>query len=129
MTIDGLIEKVEKLSKTKEALRTIGEVADILSIEQHVLRFWESKFAQIKPYKNRGIRYYTLQDIELLAKIKGYLYDDGYTIKGAAQLLSQKAYKRSSLVKAQDPSDNILISREQLTMLVSKLNSIRSKLT
>ena len=128
MTIDGLIEKVEKLSKAPAALRTIGEVADILSVEQHVLRFWESKFEQIKPHKNRGIRYYTMQDIELLSKIKTWLYDEGYTIKGVQLLLSKKRGKSVSCAKDQDLSQNIIIPREQLTLIISQLKSIRGKL-
>ena len=70
--------------KTTEAFKTISEVAAILELPQYVLRFWETKFKQIKPLKMRGgRRYYRPEDIEVLQTIKHLLYKDGYTIKGA----------------------------------------------
>ena len=128
--LDSLIEKIERKSKSKDALRTIGEVADLISIEQHVIRFWESKFPQIKPHKNRGIRYYSLQDIELLLKIKSYLYDEGYTIKGVQQLLRKNNRPMSTiLLENNNLSDSVLVSKEQLMMIINQLNSVRNKLT
>ncbi len=74
--------------KSAAAFRTISEVAGELGIPQHVLRFWESKFSQIKPLKRGGgRRYYRPEDIALLRRIKSLLYDDGYTIKGVQRLL------------------------------------------
>jgi DNA-binding transcriptional MerR regulator len=74
--------------KSATAFRTISEVAGALDLPQHVLRFWESKFPQIKPMKRGGgRRYYRPEDLEVLRRIKGLLYDDGYTIKGAQKLL------------------------------------------
>ncbi len=70
--------------KAPEAFKTISEAAVILSLPQYVLRFWESKFKQIKPLKMRGgRRYYRPEDIETLQTIKNLLYKEGYTIKGA----------------------------------------------
>lgn len=127
--MDNFIEKIEHSSKSKDALRTIGEVADLILVEQHVIRFWESKFPQVKPRKNRGIRYYTLRDIELLFRIKTYLYDEGYTIKGVQQLLIKNHQPLAkSFPENTDLSNNVLVSKEQLMMIIKQLNSVRSKL-
>jgi DNA-binding transcriptional MerR regulator len=77
------------VQKAEGAFRTISEVADELSVEQHVLRFWETKFSQIKPLKRGGgRRYYRPEDVELLKNIHHLLYSEGYTIKGVQKLLS-----------------------------------------
>lgn len=77
--------------KSQAAFRTISEVADELDVAQHVLRFWESKFPQVRPLKRGGgRRYYRPEDIELLRDIRALLYDEGYTIKGAQKLLRQR---------------------------------------
>ena len=77
-------------SKSAQAFRTISEVATELDLPQHVLRFWETKFNAIKPMKRGGgRRYYRPDDIVLLQRIRGLLYDDGYTIKGAQKLLRE----------------------------------------
>ena len=74
--------------KAPTAFRTISEVADDLHIPQHVLRFWESKFPQLKPLKRGGgRRYYRPEDIALLRRISDLLYTQGYTIKGVQRLL------------------------------------------
>lgn len=79
-----------KKEKSPSALRTISEVADIIDVPQHVLRFWETKFSQITPLKrNGGRRFYRPQDIEVLQQIKHLLYKQGYTIKGAAKAVDQ----------------------------------------
>ncbi len=83
-------------TKSAAAFRTISEVAGALDIPQHVLRFWESKFSQIKPLKRGGgRRYYRPDDITLLQRIKALLYDDGYTIKGVQKLLREGGLKLS----------------------------------
>lgn len=76
-------------SKSPSALRTIGEVAEEIGVAPHVLRFWESKFHQIKPQKRRGRRYYRPDDIKFVTQIKSLLYGQGYTIKGAQKFLSE----------------------------------------
>lgn len=74
--------------KAPSAFRTISEVADELDVPQHVLRFWETKFTQIKPLKRGGgRRYYRPEDVALLKRIHNLLYTEGYTIKGVQKLL------------------------------------------
>jgi DNA-binding transcriptional MerR regulator len=78
------------MAKSSSAFRTISEVADELDLPQHVLRFWESRFNAIKPMKRGGgRRYYRPQDIDILRRIRGLLYDDGYTIKGVQKLFRE----------------------------------------
>jgi DNA-binding transcriptional MerR regulator len=80
--------------KSAEAFRTIGEVAAQLDIPQHVLRFWESKFTQVKPLKRGGgRRYYRPEDVDLLRRIRELLYVDGYTVKGVQKLLRESGVK------------------------------------
>lgn len=76
--------------KSAAAFRTISEVSEELDVPQHVLRFWETKFSQVKPLKRGGgRRYYRPEDIELLRRIRALLYSDGYTIKGVQKLLRE----------------------------------------
>ena len=80
--------------KSAAAFRTISEVASDLDIPAHVLRFWESKFTQVKPLKRGGgRRYYRPEDIDLLCSIRELLYTDGYTIKGVQKLLREGGVK------------------------------------
>lgn len=77
-------------SKRASAFRTIGEVAEDLDVPTHVLRFWETKFTQLKPLKRGGgRRYYRPEDIVLLRRIRQCLYQDGYTIRGVQKLLDE----------------------------------------
>lgn len=79
-----------RAKKAPSAFRTISEVADDLQIPQHVLRFWETKFTQVKPLKRGGgRRYYRPDDIDLLRRISNLLYTQGYTIKGVQRLLRE----------------------------------------
>ncbi len=81
-------------SKAPDAFRTIGEVAAWLGVSAHVLRFWETKFPQIKPVKRAGgRRYYRPQDMELLGGIRQLLHEDGLTIKGAQKVLRERGVK------------------------------------
>ena len=83
---------LKRRGKSEAAFRTISEVAADLEVPQHVLRFWETKFIQIRPMKRGGgRRYYRPEDVELLRRIRSLLYDDGYTIKGVQKLLRQGA--------------------------------------
>jgi DNA-binding transcriptional MerR regulator len=78
--------------KSETAFRTISEVADDLEVPQHVLRFWEGKFPQVKPLKRGGgRRYYRPEDVALLKRIRDLLYSEGYTIKGVQKLLKEGA--------------------------------------
>ena len=77
-----------RTGKSETAFRTIGEVAEDLDVPAHVLRFWESKFPQLKPLKRGGgRRYYRPEDIQLLRHIRQCLYQEGYTIRGVQKLL------------------------------------------
>ncbi len=79
-----------RVEKSAQAFRTISEVAIELDVPQHVLRFWESKFSQVRPLKRGGgRRYYRPEDVDLLRRIRTLLYEDGYTIKGVQRLLKE----------------------------------------
>jgi DNA-binding transcriptional MerR regulator len=79
------------LDKSPDAFRTISEVADDLDVPQHVLRFWETRFSQIKPLKRGGgRRYYRPDDVDLLRGLKRLLYGEGYTIKGVQRILKER---------------------------------------
>ena len=80
--------------KSPEAFRTISEVSKDLALPQHVLRFWETKFSQIKPIKRGGgRRYYRPEDVDLLKGIKNLLYNDGYTIRGVQKVIKANGSK------------------------------------
>lgn len=82
------------VKKSREAFRTISEVSAELDVPQHVLRFWETKFAQVKPMKRGGNRrYYRPEDVLLLHAIRHHLYTEGYTIKGVQKLLRERGIK------------------------------------
>jgi len=82
------------MDKSPEAFRTISEVADALDVPPHVLRFWETRFAQVKPVKRGGgRRYYRPEDVRLLRGIRGLLYDDGMTIKGVQKILRERGIR------------------------------------
>ncbi len=79
------------MAKSPDAFRTISEVADDLDLPQHVLRFWETRFTQIKPMKRGGgRRYYRPDDIDLLRGIRFLLYGEGYTIRGVQRILKEQ---------------------------------------
>jgi len=87
------------MEKSPDAYRTIREVADSLDLPQHVLRFWETRFPQIRPLKRAGgRRYYRPDDIERLRVIKRLLYDEGYTIKGVQKLFKEQGVQALSAV-------------------------------
>ncbi|CBI76497.1 regulatory protein MerR [Bartonella clarridgeiae 73] len=118
------------MDKSPDAFRTISEVADLLGIPQHVLRFWETRFGQIKPLKRGGgRRYYRPNDIDLLNGIKQLLYGQGYTIKGVQRILKEKG---SSFVVAFGNGDldamNIVIEKKCVEQ-ESKSISAKSKKT
>jgi DNA-binding transcriptional MerR regulator len=79
------------LDKAPEAFRTISEVAEELDVPQHVLRFWETRFGQIKPMKRGGgRRFYRPSDVDLLKGIRALLYGEGYTIRGVQRILREE---------------------------------------
>lgn len=82
------------VNKSKAAFRTIAEVAEELGVATHVLRFWETKFPQIKPMKrNGGRRYYRPDDVEIVKTIKDFLYNKRYTIEGVQKVFKEKGLK------------------------------------
>lgn len=92
------------MTKAAEAFRTISEVADALGIPAHVLRFWESKFPQVKPVKRAGgRRYYRPTDVTLLAGIKTLLHDQGMSIRGVQKILREQGAKQLSELAAATP--------------------------
>ena len=105
--------------KSPEAFRTISEVSKDLSLPQHVLRFWETKFVQIRPIKRGGgRRYYRPEDIKLLRGIKSLLYKDGYTIRGVQKVIKEVGTKNILLKDIENKSftdtDNNNASHHQL---------------
>lgn len=82
------------MDKSPDAFRTISEVAVDLDVPKHVLRFWEGKFAQLRPMKRGGgRRYYRPEDVELLRGIRQLLYEDGFTIKGVQKILREQGVR------------------------------------
>lgn len=91
------------MAKSADAFRTISEVAEWLDTPTHVLRFWESKFTQIKPVKRAGgRRYYRPADMELLSGIKKLLHEDGITIRGVQKILREQGVKHVSALNTRD---------------------------
>jgi DNA-binding transcriptional MerR regulator len=83
-----------RTGKSEAAYRTTGEVSEELDLPAHVLRFWESKFPEIKPLKRGGgRRYYRPEDVDLLRQIRHFLYQEGYTIRGVQKLLRQSGLR------------------------------------
>lgn len=79
------------MAKSAEAFRTISEVAQELDVPQHVLRFWETRFTQVRPMKRGGgRRYYRPEDVTLLKGVRTLLYSEGFTIKGVQKILKEK---------------------------------------
>lgn len=84
----------DRVSKSPDAFRTIREVSEELDVPQHVLRFWETKFNQVRPLKRGGgRRYYRPEDIDLLRRIRSLLHADGYTIRGVQKLMRETGGK------------------------------------
>ena len=121
--------------KSPGAFRTISEVSNDLEVPPHVLRFWETKFPQIKPLKRGGRRrYYRPEDVSLLRQIRQLLYDDGYTIKGVQRLLKEGAQKNTAqlgVVATNEPDEqkqpqNITTSSQEKATLRSIVDELRS---
>lgn len=123
--------------KADTAYLTISEVSEKLDIPAHVLRFWESKFTQVKPLKrNGGRRYYRQADVSLLMRIRDLLYNQGYTIKGAQKALRQPAAADIDLprpvaaapVPAAADQDNHAEARALIEEARSRLDSLLARL-
>jgi DNA-binding transcriptional MerR regulator len=123
--VDAASVASRRAAKSADAFRTISEVADDLEVPQHVLRFWESKFPQIKPLKRAGgRRYYRPDDVALLRRIRQCLYDQGYTIKGVQKLLRENTPRPAAPAVPSRPSkpDDI---RQALLELRNELVELR----
>jgi DNA-binding transcriptional MerR regulator len=127
--------------KSTTAFRTISEVSAELDVPQHVLRFWESKFTQLRPLKRGGgRRYYRPEDLVLLRRIHGLLYREGYTIRGVQQVLRtpRAAQKDEPAAEAPPPALEVSLpgipkaspikSEPLLRELLSELKSLRALL-
>jgi DNA-binding transcriptional MerR regulator len=107
--------------KAPNAFRTISEVADELHIPQHVLRFWETKFPQVKPLKRGGgRRYYRPDDIALLRRISDLLYIQGYTIKGVQRLLREGGGRLSDDIPPAAPEEQAEAAAERAQSVTSE---------
>ncbi len=115
--------------KSAAAFRTISEVSDELDVPQHVLRFWETKFAQVRPLKRGGgRRYYRPEDVDLLRQIRDLLYTDGYTIKGGQRLLRDSASRAPAREPAPEDAELSARQRSELESLRDELAALRELL-
>ena len=121
-------DRVDEFEKAPGAFKTISEASKLLDVPQHVLRFWESRFSQIKPLKlNGGRRYYRPQDIDILTTIKHLLYKQGYTIKGAKKAF---AAEKGLFVTPAATKQIKVIDKNlgQLTMIRQELMDLRDSI-
>jgi DNA-binding transcriptional MerR regulator len=125
-------------AKASDAYRTISEVAEEIGVPQHVLRFWESNFPQVKPSRMRGARrYYRPEDVDLLRTIRSLLYDKGYTIKGAKQAMRGVKIPEAVVAPSMSASAPVASAAKPLPSkrnidtksLVSELRVLKSMLT
>ena len=117
------------MAKSPEAFRTISEVAEELGVQQHVLRFWETKFPQIKPLKRGGgRRYYRPEDVEVLQHIRQLLYDDKYTIKGVQQLFREQGGAKPAGPTVPAAEDLSVIRKRAIDELRGELMGLKSGL-
>lgn len=126
------------VNKSKSAFKTIAEVAEELGVATHVLRFWETKFSQIRPMKaTGGRRYYRPDDVEILKLIKSLLYGNRYTIEGAQRFIKEKGLKNllgSEEIqkdffeeKVEGASESAVqpLARETLTKVAEAIDSLK----
>ena len=124
-----------RTAKSAAAFRTISEVALELDVPQHVLRFWETKFPQLRPLKRGGgRRYYRPEDLLFLRRIRDLLYGDGYTIKGVQKVLRKNNVK-ALISRGDEPTIDggkvdkpALLQRADLEELLAELESLRGML-
>ena len=121
------------IPKSPDAFRTIGEVSEALAVPQHVLRFWETKFTQIKPLKRGGgRRYYRPEDVALLRHIRHLLHAEGYTVRGVQKLLRERASRPAAAPAAPDrieaESSLDTETRARATRVLDELCTLRDML-
>ena len=115
------------MSKAETAYRTIAEVSNLLQVQPSVLRFWETQFHQIKPIKRMGRRYYTTENVVLLARIRDLLYKEGFTIKGVQKKLREKSETLPTSEDAKNNSEQIP-HQQAIENLVNELTLIQADL-
>jgi len=107
--------------KSADAFRTISEVADELHVPQHVLRFWETKFPQVRPLKRGGgRRYYRPEDVVLLRRVADLLYTQGYTIKGVQRLLREGGGALHEDIPPASPEERMAAEAERVVVPVTE---------
>ncbi len=122
------------MNKSPEAFRTIREASQELGVPQHVLRFWETKFSQVRPLKRGGgRRYYRPEDVELLRRIQSLLYSEGYTIRGVQKLMRETAGGEVS--EPSRPASKIKVSSsenqansDRASKIITELETLRDML-
>ncbi|MCX8134690.1 MAG: MerR family transcriptional regulator [Roseococcus sp.] len=112
--------------KSAQAFRTISEAAEQLNVPQHVLRFWETKFPQLRPLKRGGgRRYYRPEDLALLQRIADLLYTQGYTIRGVQRLLAENEPQLSLLpAPAAEEEGEVAAALEELERIAAALRAL-----
>lgn len=115
--------------KAEWAYRTISEVSEQLDVPTHVLRFWETKFTQLKPMKRSGgRRYYKASDLDLLVRIRDLLYRDGFTIKGAQKALKEKKTTPAQPVQEISKAASGASDHDLIGDVLSKLQQLDARL-
>ncbi|MBT3169983.1 MAG: MerR family transcriptional regulator [Rhodospirillaceae bacterium] len=124
-----------RVSKSPDAFRTIREVSEELDVPQHVLRFWETKFNQVRPLKRGGgRRYYRPEDVDLLRRIRSLLYADGYTIRGVQKLMRETGGKVPGVAAESEPAKEATAARAgersdgRTREILSELETLRDML-
>jgi DNA-binding transcriptional MerR regulator len=121
-------ETTSRPKKAPSAFRTISEVADDLGVQQHVLRFWETKFTQVKPLKRGGgRRYYRPEDVELLKRIHHLLYTEGYTIKGVQKLLKGQGKSQIIAGDIKPPANESKPAEKEVAVSAKGENALNDK--
>ena len=111
--------------KSSDAYKTIGEVSELLKIPQHILRFWEESFTQVKPLKRKGgRRLYSEYDINLLRRIKVLLNDEGYSIKGVKNYLSKNKIENIKKEGKLKVSEEVKVKLKQIEENLSKIKKL-----
>ena len=111
--------------KSSDAYKTIGEVSDLLQTPQHILRFWEESFSQVKPLKRKGgRRLYSENDVNLLRRIKSLLYEEGYSIKGVKSYLSKNKIDNVKIEGKLKVSEEVNIKLKQILENLNKIKKL-----
>jgi len=114
--------------KSAQAFRTISEASEQLNVPQHVLRFWETKFPQLKPLKRGGgRRYYRPEDLALLKRISDLLYTQGYTIKGVQRLLAEGEPELPTTADAVAEAPGVMEALEELEAIAARLRVLSGR--